>query len=786
MSSLFRRLFRPSSVADSGPHPDTSQIPERYEQALAHQQNGQFAQAQAILEEVLASQPDHQDALHKLGVLALQTGSFEKADELLTAAIALNPGNAAFHLSLGAARQEIRQLDAAVASYDRAIQIDPNLAEAHFRRGLALQQLNKAASAIASYDRVIEIAPASAVAYLQRGLALRSLGRPADAVASIDRAIEFQPDFVEAHFYRANMLHSLGRTADALPSYQRAIELRPNMAEAYANRGIALLELKRPAEAVECFDRAIDLQVGVAANYYNRGNALKELDKLEAAVDSYDQALAIDPRFGDAHIHRGWALRQLKRYEDAIESFGRALSINPDYPYLFGLRLHIKMSICDWTNLAEEIAELRARIEQDRKAVPAFPALSLMDCLPLQHKVAKTFASDVHPSNSILGEIPKRPRGERIRIGYFSSDFKEHPVALLITELFELHDRSQFELFGFSLGPAADSPTRERIACAFDHFIDVKDKTDIEVAKLARHLKVDIAVDLNGYTINARTGIFALRAAPVQAHYLGYPGTMGVDYIDYVIADRTIIAAEHREHYSEKIVWLPGSYQPNDRKRVLSEKQFTKSELGLPPQGFVFCSFNNSYKITPATFAGWMRILRAVDGSVLWLSSLLEDNPWAKSRLRSEAEKQGVAAERLIFAVRLPMAEHLARQREADLFLDTLPFNAHTTASDALWAGLPVLTQIGDAYPGRVAASLLKAVGLSELVVQTQAEYEALAVELASDHERLNQLKQTLAANRSTASLFNTPLLATQLEAAYTLMLDRYEADLPPDDIDVP
>jgi predicted O-linked N-acetylglucosamine transferase (SPINDLY family) len=364
-------------------------------------------------------------------------------------------------------------------------------------------------------------------------------------------------------------------------------------------------------------------------------------------------------------------------------------------------------------------------------------------------------------------------------VGYFSADFKNHPVAFLAAQLFEIHDKSKFETYAFSLVNATDE-MRGRLQLAFDHFIDTQIMSDIEVAQLSRSLAINIAVDLTGITASSRTGIFSYRAAPIQVNYLGYPGTMGADYMDYIVADKILIPPQSQQSYSEKIVYLPNSYQVNDRQRLISARQFTRQELGLPEHGFIFCCFNNNYKILPTTFEAWMRILKAVEGSTLWL---FQDNTWAVENLKKEAQKQGVDAQRLVFAERLSLPEHLARYRQADLFLDTFPYNSHTTASDALWAGLPVLTLMGRSFASRVAASLLNAIGLAELITQTQEEYEALAIELAMNPIKLKDIKLRLANNRLNTPLFDTPLFAKNIESAYIKMYERYQADLRPDHI---
>ena len=438
-----------------------------------------------------------------------------------------------------------------------------------------------------------------------------------------------------------------------------------------------------------------------------------------------------------------------------------------------------KMTICNWSDLVESFENISKKIMANEKVINPFPLLSLTDDAMLQKKSSAIYAQDKYPFNPILGSILNRSKNEKIRLGYFSADFKNHPVAFLIAELFEIHDRSQFEIYAFSLIKAADE-MRGRLQLAFDHSIEIQAMTDIEIAQLSRSLNIDIAVDLTGFTKDSRTGIFSYRAAPIQVNYLGYPGTMGADYIDYIIADKTLIPLDTQSSYTEKVVYLPNSYQVNDRKRAISEKQFTRHELGLPEDGFVFCCFNNNFKILPATFTSWMRILKAVEGSVLWL---LQDNPWAVENLKKEALKQGVDAQKLVFAERMPLPEHLARHRQADLFLDTLPYNAHTTTSDALWAGLPVLTLMGQSFASRVAASLLNAIGLTELITNTQEEYEALAIELAQNPHKLAEIKLKLTNNRLITPLFDTPLFTKNLEDAYIKIYERYQADLEPDHI---
>jgi len=416
------------------------------------------------------------------------------------------------------------------------------------------------------------------------------------------------------------------------------------------------------------------------------------------------------------------------------------------------------------------------QIENGKRVTSCFPVLGLTDSLQLQHQAAQIYTTSLFPPDDSLGEIPVKNRSGKIKLGYYSADLHNHATAYLMAELFERHDKSKFELFAFSFGPDTQDEMRARLVLAFDNFIDVRLQSDKDVAQLSRELGIDIAIDLKGYTTGARPRIFSYRVAPIQASYLGYPGTLGASYIDYLIADPILIPAESQAYYSEKIAYLPNSYQVNDRKRAISSRRFTKQELGLPEEGFVFCCFNNNFKITPDMLDTWVRILNAVEGSVLWL---FEDNAAAGRNLREQAALRGLDASRLVFAPRMNLPDHLARHEAADLFLDTLPCNAHTTASDALWAGLPVLTCTGQAFASRVAASLLHAIELPELVTTNIKEYEDLAVELAHNPTKLQQLKDKLAANRLTTPLFDTELFASNLENCYSSMLERYHSDSP-------
>jgi predicted O-linked N-acetylglucosamine transferase (SPINDLY family) len=460
-------------------------------------------------------------------------------------------------------------------------------------------------------------------------------------------------------------------------------------------------------------------------------------------------------------------------------NFLHASQLEPEMDYLIDYLIYTKLQLCDW----EMIDILAQRFIENtfKKNKPSLPFVSqlISDQPDMQKRSSELYVIDKHQIYKVVGNIKKSTTQDKIRIGYFSADFREHPVSYLTAQLFELHNRDKFEIIAFSFSPETDDNLRKRLKIAFDYFIDVKEKTDLEITNLARQMQIDIAVDLGGFTRGARTNVFAMRAAPIQLSYIGYLGTMGADFYDYLIADLTIIPQDHQQFYSEKIVYLP-SYQVNDTKREISEKIFTRLELGLPAEGFVFCCFNTISKITPIIFDCWMRILLAVDGSVLMM---LDANQTATNNLIKEARRRGVDPDRLIFVKHLPIPEYLARYRTADLFLDTLPYNAGTTASDALRMGLPILTQMGQSFSSRMAASIIAAVGLPELITQNQEAYEALAIELATSPQKLDDIKTKLLTNLQGSSLYNTKLFTQHLESAYQAIYERYQNNLAPEHI---
>jgi len=693
--------------------------------ALTH---GQVDEAEVLYRQVLGKQPQSWVALHHLGVILCERGEHASAVDLLQKSLAINGENGSAYSTLGVVLMRQGKLDAALVAHRHAVRLEPNNAEFHNNCGSTLAKQEKFKEAAHVYQKAIELKPDYFVAHYNLGGVLQRAKRLDEAVAAYRRAIAINPEFSEAYTNLALALGSLGKLEEALVAYRRSIALNPNLPETYNNLGLCLERLLRPDEA----------------------------------IDAFRQALAVKPDFSEAAGNLATVLGKQERFEEAVHVCRHALAIDPNNGAIEVEMINRLRHLCDWTSYArdtERVFALGNRVEPFIFLNVPSTAADELACA--QAWIAKT------PRGVPFAHDRARPPG-RIRIGYLSADLRAHATAFLMAELFELHDRSRFETFAYSYGYNDHSDMRQRLENAFDHFVDIH---LVPAPEAARHIyedHIDILIDLKGYTGQALPEILVDRPAPIQVSYLGYPGTMGADFMDYIIGDPFVTPLEHQPFYTEKIVQLPNCYQPNDTKRAIGATP-TRRDCGLPEQGFVFCAFNSAHKFTPEMFDIWMRLLTAVPGSVLWV---LSKNSATEQNLRREATARGVAPERLIFAPCQPLADHLARHRLADLFLDTLPYNAHTTASDALWAGLPVVTCAGETFAGRVAGSLLRAVGLPELVTTSLADYESTALALARDPRKLAALKENLARNLRSAPLFDTQRYTRDLEAAYLRMWD--------------
>ena len=711
------------------------------QEALGLHRAGRLEQAGRLYRRILECRPQEVRALHLLGVIAGQERRHEEAVKFFTEAAALAPQIPAVHNDLGNAQSELARYASAIESYDRAIALAPGWADPHYNRANALLELQQFAAAVAGYRCAIAHAPSHAAAFANLGNALRATGAPQEAVAS----------------------------------YERALALKPDNPGALNNCGVALLEASRPEAALRCLETALALKPDYVDAHVNLGHALRRLHRYEAAAAAYAAATRHRPDYAQAHADQGVCLYDLRRYEAAVQCFDRARALDPAVD-VSSMRLYCLQQLCDWRGRAQELEALTARIERGEPACNPFLFFSLSGSAALQLELAASWAARKCAVAEALAPPVRRARAAKIRIGYVSPDFYNHPVSILMADVFEMHDRAKFEVIALSYGPPIQDTLRSRLVNAFDRFIDLHGKSTRDIAAAGREQSLDIAVDLAGFTGEAQ--VFAYRPAPLQVSYLGYVGTLGADFMDYMIADDTLVPAAMRASYREKMLYLP-SYQANSRTRIAAE-DITRARLGLPADGFVFACCNANHKITPDIFDTWMRVLLRVEGSSLLLYA---ESTVAERNLRRAARERGMDEARLVFSPRLPYPEYLARFRAVDLFLDTAPFNGGTTVADALWAGLPVLTLSGEAFSSRYAASLLTAVGLYELITSSHPEYEDTAVALAADGKRLATLRRKVADGLAGSALFDPARFTRTLEAGFTAIYERDRAGLAPNHV---
>ncbi|MGA7712692.1 MAG: tetratricopeptide repeat protein [Rhizomicrobium sp.] len=698
---------------------------------------GQIDEAENLYRKVLKKKPDEITALHHLGVIHLDRGQFDIAAELIGKSIARDKKSPEAYSNLGLVLAAQGKLEEAAAAHRRAIALDPNN-------------------------------PVSCCNYANLLIDQGNLG---EAIQYFHKAVSLKPDYAAGYYNLGVALQQQKKSGEAAQAFENCIRFAPRMAEAYCNLGCSRMELREREKAVAAYKTAIAIKANFPEAYNNLGRSLVELGRNEEAINAFRQAVALQPGYAVAQLNLIIALRKHGQLSDAVEACRGALAAVPAHIATRIESINLKQHACDWSSYDSDMQQM---LNLDSVVEP-FVLLSTPSSAAQQLVCAQTFSSQI-PRNVAFAHN-RTKRSDRIRVGYLSCDFHLHATAFLMAELFERHDRSRFEICAYAYDRDDGSDIRQRLVKGFDRFVDLYSTFDGDAAKRIYEDEVDILVDLKGYTGNARMNILVDRPAPIQVNYVGYPGTMGADYIDYIIADPIVTPKEHQPFYAEKIVQLPHCYQPNDTKRQILDQTPSRRDCGLPEQGFVFCCFNGSFKITPVFFDIWMRLLGAVPQSVLWL---LSKDPVVESNLRREAQGRGVDPHRLIFADLTAPAIHLARQRLADLFLDTLPVGAHTTASDALWAGLPVLTCTGETFAGRVGSSTLQAVGLPELITTSIGEYEARALELASRPAELSALRQRLAQNLATAPLFDIARYTRGLEAAYTRMWELWRAGAEP------
>jgi protein O-GlcNAc transferase len=591
-----------------------------------------------------------------------------------------------------------------------------------------------------------------------------------------ERALELDPKNADAHLGYSNILTLLGKHEEALVEVNTSLDLNPKLAGAHANKGMMLGSLGRYHEAMHHYNIASRLDPNNPELLFNRANAWSSLDMPEDALKNYNRAIELKPKFARGYMARANVLKDLKHYDRAIADFDKAFELDPGLIENVGHRLYTNADICDWTRYDADVATLLSFAEDEKVIVNPFNFLTFSNSRKIQFETAKRYAKQF---SNFAEEIWPRPHTSKtkLRIGYFSGDFREHPVAQLVSGVFENHDRSRFEVELYSLGKNTGDKSQRRILDACDFYSHVGNMTYVKALDFVRERDLDIAVDLAGYTAFCRPELFAARMAPVQVSYLGYSATTGANAMDYVIGDPNLIPESHEPQYSERIARLPDFFMPNDRSRDSAEKPVSRKSMGLPQNATVYCCFNNTNKLNPHVFGLWMNILKRVSGSVLWL---IASNKFIAPNLRKEAEACGVDPTRLIFATRVAREDYFARYRCADVFLDTLPYNAHTTACDALWGGLPVLTQMGETFAARVAGSAVATLGIPEMIVTSDQEYEDRAVALAHAPNELAEITKRLRANIATSPLFDIARYTKHLEAAYETMIARAGQELPP------
>ena len=740
---------------------------------------GELDKAYSCYEKAILINPKYSQAHNNLGNVLHDLGRYNEAIASYKTAISLNPDYPSLHINLGNTFKEIEQFEDALKSYENAISLNPDYSNSHNYLGTSLFELGFLDEAVKSYKKALSIDPENSDAFNNLGLAYKDLGRINESFESYKKALSIDPENSDVLNNLGVAYKDFGNFNDAIQSYEKAISINPNDIDALNNLGIIFSELGQLEDSINSYERAISINSNFSVAYNNLAIALMKLDRYEEAYQSNQKALLINPKTAEGYSIKGQIFTEMNQLDDALKSFEKAFEIDPNLEYNLGSILRTKMNLCNWNGLSKQLENLKERINNKDKVIVPFDLLCLIDDPELQGKTSIIYANDQFPRNNILPKIDFYSKHEKIRIGYFSADFRVHPVATLTAELYEIHDRSKFDIHAFSFGPDTNDEMNLRIKKGVDYFHNVQKMSHLEIVTLARSLEIDIAIDLGGYTENSRTGVFAMSAAPIQICYIGVLSTMGIEYYDYLVVGKDMIPEKNQKFYSEKIVYLP-SYQVNVSKESLPEKHFTREDLGISKDSFVFCCFNNTYKITPTVFDSWARILANVEESVMMIYI---SNEIAKENLIKEIILRGIDPERLIFVEKLPRADYLARYRLADLFLDTNPYNAGTTASDALRMSLPVLTMEGDSFNSREAASIINSLNLSEMITASQEEYESLAIELAKNPNKYKIIKEKLSNNLNSAPLFDTSKFTKNFESALIEMHERHHSELKPEHI---
>ncbi len=771
-------------VRDADADPGLTVVEPLFKTAVALHKQARLAEADSLYRQVLAKAPTHAQATHHLGVLALQRGQTSSAIELLQTALAALDTDGAIHANYARALKNSGRLDEALLSIDRALALDPRLVGAWVDRANLLLDSKRPAEALVSMERALEVNPDEPHALNGVGNALLDLNETEQALQYFSRAIERAPRVADFHLNRALAQARLQRPSAALADCRRARELGCRSAQLHLVEGNALLDLGYAMEALDAFSSAMELDPSLANAWHSRGTALVALGDHELALACFERCLELTPGSAeppplqlDARFNRGSALYELGRHAEAWESFEQLALLAPDRAFVRGCLLHARLMHCCWRDYEVCAARITEAVDRGQPADVPLRFLAISASPAAQLRCARSYVTEMQPASPVKRVALASRAHERVRVAYLSSDFGSHPVGRLIVAAMECHDRSRFETYALSFGVDDGSDTRRRLQGAFEHFLDFSGAEDAQVAARLAELTPDIAVDLNGHTAGGRGRLLAARLAPLQLTWLGFPGTLGVDYMDYIVADRHVIPEHARAHYSEQAIYLPDTCLPADWAAPAASPP-PRGAVGLPERGVVFCCFNTPGKILPPLFDAWARILEQVPDSVLWLRL---DAEVARQHLQREADERGIARSRLVFApsVSAPAA-HSARLQLADLLLDTYPYNAHSTALDALAAGVPVMTLRGDSFASRAATSLLHTLGLGQLSVDTLEAYESLAVDLARSPGALAQLRAHLQEMRARTPLFDPARFCRHLEVAYLAIWARHQRGEPP------
>lgn len=787
-----------------------------FESAVQLMKDGRWPESQVAHKRVLARNPRHSPTLHHLGLIAFKSGQAREAIDALRLALEVEPQYAEARLNLAVILKLQGELAEALTECRRVVDRDPNSAAANAELGNILKDLGQHADAITSYRRALAFNPGSIPAQSNLALclfetrqvaevveicrkillqnpshtisrklqirALAALGRMPETQRAIDELASDAAERIQLLSDAAIGLHNAGHSLEGVTMLRDALRRTPDAVDLHLMLGTILNDTGRLDEAFDALKQGLDRDPSRASGYITLGYVLLGQGAMDGSIQALQHACTLEPELTAAHYALGAVLRVTSRFDEARAALERAIACDPRAIDARLALTNVRRSMCDWDGLDAEEDECIAEIRASGRPVTPFLLLGMNVTNDDMRACGERYTRDLTTKApcSILN-LPYQIQvkaSEKIKIGYLSSDYGHHATSILIAEVLEMHDRDKFEIIGYCHSPEDGSPLRSRVSAAFDKFVPVHNLDHYTAAGRIRADGVEILVDLKGYTRGARQEILALRPAPVQVSYLGYPGTTGASYLDYVLADAIVAPMAHQPDYSEKIVHLGTCYQPNDRQRKIDPHPVTRADCGLPEEGFVFCSFNNTFKLNRTFFAIWMELLKQVPGSVLWL---LQKTPEVRANLKREAFAHGVDPNRIVFADQMPNDRHLARHAAADLFLDSLPCTAHTTASDALWAGLPLLTCLGSTFAGRVAASVLDAVGLPELIAPSVSDYAKTALRLAQNPDEIGALRAKLSANRTTSPLFDTPNYVRALEQSYTHMSQRYRSGRPPE-----